>query len=65
MHFKVKSVKSKISVVILKMILNRDLREKMQPFGRFHRPADYEQMFNSLQSTSSDAYLKSVVTFRE
>lgn len=27
----------------------KDLREKMQPFGRFHRPTDYEQMFNSLQ----------------
>lgn len=27
----------------------KDLREKMQPFGRFHRPTDYEQMLHSLQ----------------
>lgn len=27
----------------------KDLREKMQPFGRFQRPSDYEQMFHSLQ----------------
>lgn len=37
-------------LILLNLFKCRDLREKMQPFGRFQRPSEYEQMFHSLQS---------------